>query len=86
MGAGGDLNQLSKSVSDLCLRKCSEESEIKEGLHWSVIGTESVLVVAIVDADLDADTGVNQADDGSGNADVVGSTSVCSACEPDSLS
>lgn len=45
-------------------------------MHWCVVGTESVFVVAVVDGNLDADTGINEANDSSGNTDVVGRPSV----------
>jgi hypothetical protein len=76
-----DLDQLSKAVSDLCLWKCLQEREVQEGVHGGVIGSEPVLVIAVVDGDLDADAGVDQADDGGWNTDVVGCSSVCCACE-----
>jgi hypothetical protein len=49
----GDLDQLSKAVPDLSLRKCLQEREVEECVHWCVVSTKSVLVVAIVNGDLD---------------------------------
>lgn len=74
--ACGDLDQLCKAVSDLCFGECLQEGEVEECVHWCVVGTESVLVVAVVDGDLDADTGVDEANDSGGNANVVGRPSV----------
>jgi hypothetical protein len=74
--ACGDLDQLCKAVSDLCFGECLQEREVQEGVHWSVVCSKSVLVVAVVDGDLDADTGVDQADDGGRDTNVVGGPSV----------
>jgi hypothetical protein len=48
-----DLNQLSKAVSDLCLWERLQERKVEECVHWCVVSTKSVLVVAVVDGDLD---------------------------------
>jgi len=45
-------------------------------VHWGVVRSETVLVVAVVDGDLDADTSINQANDSGGNTDEVGIPSV----------
>jgi hypothetical protein len=45
-------------------------------VHWCMVSTQSVLVVAVVDGDLDTDTGIDQANDGGWDTDVVGSPSV----------
>lgn len=50
-------------------------------MNWSVIGSETVLVIAVVDGDLDGDTGVDEADDGGWDPDEVGVASIGSACE-----
>lgn len=76
VGTRRDLDQLGESVSDLCGREGSKEGEVEEGLDGSVVGTQSVLVVAVVDGDLDRDRCINQTDDRGGNADVVGVSSV----------
>ena len=76
VAACGDLDQLCKAVSDLCFWKCLQEREIEECVHWGVISSESVLVVAVVDGDLDTDAGVDQANDGGWDTDVVGGPSV----------
>lgn len=49
-------------------------------MHGGVVGTQAVLIVAVVDSDLDTDTGVDQANDCGGNSDEVGVTSVRSTC------
>jgi hypothetical protein len=81
VAAGRDLDQLCKAVSDLCFWECLEEREVEEGVHRGVVSSESVLVVAVVDGDLDADAGVDQANDGGGDTDVVGGPSVGRACK-----
>ena len=50
-------------------------------MHGSVVGSQAVLVVAVVDGDLDADRGIDQTDDGGGDADEVCVPSVRSAGE-----
>lgn len=46
-----------------------------------MVGAEAVLVAAVVDGDLDGDGGVDEADDGGGDADVVGVAAVGGAGE-----
>lgn len=77
----GDLDELRETISDLRLGECAEEGEIEEGLDGCVVGTETILVVAVVDADLDRDGGVNEANDGGGDTDEVGVSAVGSASE-----
>lgn len=76
VGARRDLDELSKSVSDLCLRKCSEEGEVEECLHGSMVSSQTVLVVAVVDGNLDRDRCINQTNDSGRDSDVVGVASV----------
>lgn len=45
-------------------------------MHGCVVGAESVLVVAIVDGDLDADTGIDESDDGGWDTNEVGVAAV----------
>jgi len=45
-------------------------------VHGGVVGSETVLVVAVVDGDLDRDGGVNQTDDGGRDTDEVGVAAV----------
>jgi len=78
---GGDLDKLCESVSDLCLGKRAEEGEVKEGLDGCVVSTETVLVVAVVNGNLDGDGGINETNDGGGDTDVVGVSAVCGASE-----
>jgi hypothetical protein len=59
MAASRDLDQLCKAISDLCFGECLQERKVEEGVHRCVISAQSVLVVAVVDGDLDADTGVD---------------------------
>jgi hypothetical protein len=81
-----DLDQLSKAVSDLCLWESLEEREVEEGVHGCVVSSQTVLVVAIVDGNLDADRGIDQTDDGSGDTNVVGSPAVGCASKSKSSS
>ena len=81
VSTAGDLDQLCETVPDLRSGKSTEEAEVKEGVDGSVICTKTVLVVGVVDADLDGDGSVNQANDGCGNADKVGVAAVGSACK-----
>lgn len=50
-----------------------------------MVGTESVLVVAIVDGDLNADTGVDETNHGRRNTNVVSVTTIGSAGEPEKI-
>lgn len=81
VSTAGDLDQLCETVSDLRSRKCAEETEVKEGVDGSVVCTEAVLVVGVIDADLDRDGSVDQANDGGRNTDEVGVAAVGSTCE-----
>ena len=81
VSTAGDLDQLCETVSDLRSGKSTEETEVKEGVDGGVVCTEAVLVVGVVDADLDGDRSVDQANDGCGNADEVGVAAVGSACK-----
>lgn len=76
VSTAGDLDQLCETVPDLRSGKCAEETKVEEGVLGCVVGTKTVLVVAVVDTDLDGDGGVNQANDGGGNADEVGVAAV----------
>jgi hypothetical protein len=53
VGTGGDLDQLGESISDLCHWESAEEREVKECVRGSVVSSETVLVVAVVDSDFD---------------------------------
>ena len=79
MGTGRYLDQLCEAVPDLCCSKSTEECEVEESVDWSMVCTESVLVVPIVDCYFDRDRSINETDNGSGNSNEVGVTSVCSA-------
>ncbi len=48
-----DLDELRKPISDLRSRKRTQEREVEECVDRSVVGTETVLVVTIVDSNLD---------------------------------
>ena len=53
--AHGDFDELGKAVPDLCCRQRAKKCEIKEGVHRSVVSTQSILVVAMVHSNLDRD-------------------------------
>lgn len=76
VSAGGNLDQLCKSVTDLTLWESAKEAEIEKRLHWGVVGTKTVLVVAVVDSNLDGDRGINQTNHGGWDSDVVGVAAV----------
>jgi hypothetical protein len=53
-----------------------EEREVEEGVHGCVVGSQTVLVVAVVDGNLDTDRGIDQTNDGCGDTDIVGGPAV----------
>jgi hypothetical protein len=67
-----DLDQLGKAVSDLCLGEGLQEREVQESVHGSMVSSQPVLVVAVINGNLDTDTGVDKTNDGGGDTDVVG--------------
>ena len=50
MSAGTDFDELSEAVPNLRLGERSQKAKIKECVSGRVVGTQSVLVVAIVDS------------------------------------
>jgi hypothetical protein len=76
-----DLDQLGKAVSDLCLGQSLQEREVQEGVNGGVVGTKPVLVVAVVNGNLDTDTGVDETNDCGRDTDEVGVPAVCGARE-----
>ena len=73
-----DFDQLCKAVSDLCLGEGLQEREVQECVNGGVVSTQPVLVVAVVNSNLDTDTGINEANDCSGDTDEVCAPAVCS--------
>lgn len=71
MSASGDLDQFCESVPDLCFGESSEEAKVEECVHRCVVGTETVLVVAIVDTNLDGNRGIDESDDSGRNTNKV---------------
>lgn len=82
VGAGGDLDELGEAIADLGDWEGAKEGEVKECVDGGMVGSETVLVVAIVDGNLDGDGGVDEADDGGGDADEVGVAAVGRTCKP----
>lgn len=81
VGTGGDLDQLCETVADLGIGESAEEGKVKEGVHGSVVGTKTVLVVVVVDANLDGDGSINQTNDSGGHTDEVGVSAVSRTSE-----
>lgn len=81
MSTGGDFDQLSKAVTDLSLRQSTEKGEVEKGVNWGMVGTKTILVIAVVDANLDGDGGINKTNNRSRNADKVGVPAVCGTSE-----
>ena len=77
VGTCRDLDQLSKAVSDLCLGEGLQERKVQECVNGGVVCTQPVLVVAVVNSNLDTDTGIDEANDCSGNTDEVCASAVC---------
>ena len=53
MRAGRNLDQLCKTVSDLCCRKGSKEGEVEKGMHRCMISAQAIFIVTIVDGHFD---------------------------------
>ena len=71
-----DFDQLREAVADLRLRQVAQEAEVQERVLRRVVGSQAVLVVAVVHSDLDRDRGIDQADHRGGDANVVGVAAV----------
>jgi hypothetical protein len=78
---GRDLYKLRESISDLAGGEGTKEGEVKEGHGWGVVSSKSVLQLAVVDGNLDADSGIDETDDCGGNSDEVGVSSVACTCK-----
>lgn len=71
-----DLDQFSEPVSYLSFRKCPQKAKVEERVHRGMVGTESVLVVAIVDSNLDRNGRIDETNDCRGNADIIGVSAI----------
>lgn len=80
-----DLDELSKSISNLSFWQCAEECEVKEGDDGSMIGSKTVLQLAVVDGNLDGDSSINETNDCGRDADEVGVSAVRGACKTDDI-
>lgn len=74
-----DLDNFREAVSDLALRESAQEVEVEESVYGGVVGTESVLKLAVVDADLDGDGGVDESNEGGADTNPVGVSAIRSA-------
>jgi len=70
----------------LSLGQGLEEVEVKEGVHWSVISTKTIFIVAMVYGDFDTEASVDETNDSCRNADIVCVSSICSTCKTIDLS
>ncbi len=77
----GDLDQLCETVPDLSLRQSTQEGKIQECLHWGVVSTQTVLVIAIVDGNFDRHGSIDQSNHRSWDPNVVGIAAVGSTCK-----
>lgn len=82
MSARRDLDQLGKSISDLRHWQRSKECKVEECLHWGMVSTQSVLVIAIVDGNFNRHRCVDQANNSRWDSDEVRVASVRSTCKP----
>jgi len=76
VGDGRNLDQLCETVADLAERKSGEEREVKEGHARGVVGSETVLELAVVDSDLDRYCCINETDDSRRDTNEVGRSTV----------
>jgi len=76
VSTGGDLDQLCESISDLSDWQGAEEAKVEEGVDWRVVCSQTILVVAVVDGNLDGDRGVDQTNDSGWYTDEVGVSAV----------
>ena len=83
MRAGRDLDKLGEPITDLRHRQGPQEGEVEEGMHWCMVCTKPVLVVAIVDSNLDRHRSVYQTNDSSRHPDEVGVPAIGGTSEPD---
>lgn len=77
MSTGGNLDEFGKPIADLCLWQRAKKGEVEKRVDWCMVGTEPVLVVAIVDSHLDGDRRINESNDGRGDSDEVCVAAVC---------
>ncbi len=71
-----DLDELRRAVADLPDGERLEERKVEEGVQRGVVRAQAVLELVVVEPDLDRDRGVDQADQGGGDADKVGRPAV----------
>ena len=81
VGDGRDLDELCEPIADLTDWEGLEEGEVEEGHDGGMVGTETVLELAVVDANLNGDSSIDEADDGGRDSDEVGVSPVRGACE-----
>lgn len=71
MSAGRDFDQLGESIANLSNRESAQEGEVKERVHGCMIGSQPILVSAIVDSYFDRDRCVNKTNYSRWNANEV---------------
>jgi len=79
--AGRDLDEFRESVADLSSRECSQERKVQEGMHGGMVGSQAVLVLAIIDGHFDGHGRINESNDSSRDTDVVCVSAIRGACE-----
>lgn len=77
MSTGGNLDELGKPIADLRLWQRPKECKVEKGVDWGMVGTQPILVVAIVDRHLDGDRRIDESNDGRGNTNEVRVAAVC---------
>lgn len=66
-----NLDDLGKPIPDLLHGKRLQEVKVQERVHGRMIGSQTVLQLAVVEADLDGDGGIDQANERGGHTNEV---------------
>lgn len=72
VGTRRDLDQLCKPIPDLGGGQGAEEGKVEESVNGCVVGSQTILVVAIVDSHFYRHRCVNQTNDSGWDSDEVG--------------
>lgn len=76
-----DLDQFGETVPNLGFRQRSEKGEVEKGMNWGVVGTESVLVFAMVNSHLNRDRSIDKTNDRGRNTNEICCSTICCACK-----